>query len=233
MKTMIDEILAELEELGTEQNINIYKNHGAKGKVYGVSIGNLDKLASKIKREYDNEHPEFYHTEIRKLWDSGVLDARALSVRLVYPELMKKTVIQKWVNDINYYHLANQFVTELVLKTDYADEMAKKWMTSKHEYILRCSFDIIRFGLPKNKEFIDKEFIAQSLKYISLNITSSPNRAKESMNLALIAIGKNRPEFLEITLAIAKNIGKIKINQGDTSCRDFDAYEELYKFKEK
>jgi len=55
------EILAELKKLGTDQNVKIYKRHGAGENLYGVSFANLKTLKKKIKTNNDLA---------RKLWNS-------------------------------------------------------------------------------------------------------------------------------------------------------------------
>lgn len=39
-----DEILKQLKELGTAQNIKIYRRHGAQEPLYGVSFANLNTI---------------------------------------------------------------------------------------------------------------------------------------------------------------------------------------------
>ena len=231
-RVMTSEILSELEELGSEETIEKLKKLGAKGKMYGVSEEDLKKLARKVKREYDTEHPEFFQAEVIKLWSTGILDARLLAIRLIYPELVRTSVLQKWVVDINFFHLANQFVSELVLKTDHAEEMAKKWLTSKKEYILRCGFDIVRYSLEKNIELFDQAFLIEVFKMIAMNIKSVPNRAKESMILTLIAIGKHREDLKKACIELAARIGPIKIKVGDNLDKEYSAYDELTEKKE-
>jgi len=38
------QVLKQLEELGTEQNRKIYRRHGVKDPLYGVSFANLNKI---------------------------------------------------------------------------------------------------------------------------------------------------------------------------------------------
>ena len=63
-------ILKELEKLGTEQNRKIYRNHGATGKFFGVSFGNLRKLGKKIG---------INHMLASELIETGNVDAQALA----------------------------------------------------------------------------------------------------------------------------------------------------------
>jgi hypothetical protein len=59
----IGEALRELEALGTEQNREIYRRHGAGPDLYGVSFANRDALAKRIKVDHALAQ--------RRLWASG------------------------------------------------------------------------------------------------------------------------------------------------------------------
>ncbi|MGQ0441490.1 DNA alkylation repair protein, partial [Bacillus sp. B-TM1] len=41
---LLEEVMQQLEEYGTEQNRKTYKNHGAKEPLFGVSFANLKLL---------------------------------------------------------------------------------------------------------------------------------------------------------------------------------------------
>jgi hypothetical protein len=55
----------------------------------------------------------------------------------------------------------------------------------------------------------------------------SPNRARESMNAALIAIGKRGGRLRREARRIAKVLGAVEIDHGETSCKTRDARVEL------
>ncbi len=50
---LLEEVMQQLEEYGTEQNRKTYKNHGAKEPLFGVSFANLKLLKKKIKKDHD------------------------------------------------------------------------------------------------------------------------------------------------------------------------------------
>lgn len=47
---LLEEVMQQLEEYGTEQNRKVFKNHGAKEPLFGVSFANLKLLKKRIKR---------------------------------------------------------------------------------------------------------------------------------------------------------------------------------------
>ncbi len=48
---LLEEVMQQLEEYGTEQNRKTYKNHGAKEPLFGVSFANLKLLKKENKKK--------------------------------------------------------------------------------------------------------------------------------------------------------------------------------------
>ncbi len=68
-----DEVLSELEAMGTTQNRKIYARHGVQGEMFGVSYGNLKQLKKRIRKD---------QALAQALWASGNHDARILATML-------------------------------------------------------------------------------------------------------------------------------------------------------
>ncbi len=65
-----EEIMQKLEELGSEQTKQIYKNHGVREPHFGVKIGDMKKLVKFVKKD---------HELALKLYDSDNHDAMYLA----------------------------------------------------------------------------------------------------------------------------------------------------------
>lgn len=61
------------------------------------------------------------------------------------------------------------------------------------------------------------------LATIERRIHRSPNWARYAMNGALIAIGVYKPSLRVHALEVAKSIGKVEVDHGDTCCKTPDA----------
>ena len=68
--------LARLEAAGTEQNRKVYRRHGARDPLYGVSFAVLDRLAKEAKRD---------QALADGLWATGNYDCRILACRVADP----------------------------------------------------------------------------------------------------------------------------------------------------
>lgn len=174
-----EETMAELEKMGTAQNVKIYKRHGAGDNLFGVSFANLKILKKKIKIDQELA---------RQLWATKNTDAQTLAAMIADPEQMDKTMVDNWLRDIRYYTLVDVFVGDVVSKTGFAREKMEQWTQSDDEWIGRAGWQLIAHLAMSDDSFEDSYF-ERYLPIIESNIHNSKNRTKEAMNSALIAIG--------------------------------------------
>src|SRR5262245_18320794 len=77
MATTIKETLAQLEALGNAKVRAQNSKNGAGDNQYGVRLGDIRKLATKIKTN---------HALAIALWETGNIDARLLAILLINPK---------------------------------------------------------------------------------------------------------------------------------------------------
>jgi 3-methyladenine DNA glycosylase AlkD len=83
----IQQAVAELKKLGTDQNRTVYQRHGVGDKLYGVSFANLKNLKKEIKTD---------HELARRLWATGNHDARILATMIADPEEATPELLDSW-----------------------------------------------------------------------------------------------------------------------------------------
>src|SRR5690606_25699907 len=126
-----EEIMKKLEELGSEQTKQIYKNHGAKEPYFGVKIGDLKKLVKFVKKD---------HELALSLYNSGNHDAMYLAGLSVNPKLISKETLQNWVKKAYWYMPAEYTVAQVAAESPYALELAREWMKADEEMIAVCGW---------------------------------------------------------------------------------------------
>ncbi len=72
----VDDVLRELEALGSEQTRKTYRRHGVIEPLHGVSYGDLGKLKKRLKVN---------HPLALELWASGIHEARLLATMIADP----------------------------------------------------------------------------------------------------------------------------------------------------
>jgi 3-methyladenine DNA glycosylase AlkD len=205
-------VLAELQKLGTAQNQKIYGRHGVKGPCFGVSYADLGKVAKQIG------HDQNLATD---LWKSGNHDARILATMVVDPAQTKATQLDRWVKVLDNYVLTDA-VSALASQSPTAKNRMKKWMSSKQEFISAAGWNIL-VHRGEDLDFVDEAEAAAYLAEIKADIHARPNRVRHSMNAALIVMGLRDSKMHKKAVAVAKKIGVVEVDHGETSCKTPDA----------
>ena len=208
----LKEVMEELKSMGTAQNRKIYKRHGAGDNMYGVSFANLNKLKKKLKGE---------HELGVQLWETGNVDAQSLATMIMDPAKLTRKQIEKWVNEVDYSMLADLLIA-VIRGTDFYQKDIDKWAKSKKELVRRTGYHIISQEARHNEDLGDK-FFENYLDKIEKEIQTSPNKGKEGMNTALVTIGLRNSKLKKKAIAVAKKVGKIEIDHGETNCKTYNA----------
>lgn len=211
--------MAALEKAGTEQNVKTYRRHGAKGDLFGVSFADLGKLKKQIKTD---------QALAEQLWETGNVDARTLAAMIADPSKLTKATAERWVRDLDY-HAPVDYVAATVAKAPFARELMIKWMKSSSEYVRQAGYSVLSAMLKNGAEEISDADCLGYLKTIEKEIHSSANRARSTMNIAVISTGIYRPSLTRAAVETAKRIGPVDIDHGDTACKTPDAVSYIQK----
>lgn len=207
------EVLAELESLGTEQNRKIYRRHGYADPMFGVSFANLGSLKKRIRRD---------QPLAQGLWETRNRDAQQLALMAADPAAFDRPLLQRWVESATDYGAADLLAREIVLKTPHALECVPAWLDSEPVVVQRAGWATVGCLALFDPSPAD-EFFLDFLPRIEAGIHSAPNRVKQSMNGALIAIGSRNENLRGPATAAAGRIGKVRIDHGETNCKTPDA----------
>jgi 3-methyladenine DNA glycosylase AlkD len=215
-----DEIIHTLKTEGDPRAVEAWKRMGLKFEnYYGFNLTRLKALSKKIKKD---------HGLALQLWDSNIHDARLLATYVADPKQCDEKLIDAWMKACKSIDLSDKLSENIIAKTPLATKKIEQWMDSRNELQRRSAYMLIYRRAGKAKDWTEEE-AAQLLEKIESEIHDAPNWAKEAMNMALIAIGASSPAMRPQGLAVAKRIGKITIDYGDTSCKNPDAVEVLGK----
>jgi 3-methyladenine DNA glycosylase AlkD len=208
----IQQAVEELQKLGTEQNRKVYRRHGVGDKLYGVSFANLKKLKKEIKTD---------HELARRLWASGNHDARILATMVADPAETTAALLDSWKDGLDNY-IATDAFAKFVAATPLARQSAERWTESNKEWIGRAGWMLLTH-LALHDASLPGGYFETYLEAIERRIHDSPNRVREAMNSALIAIALRSPKLEREGLAAARRIGPVEVDHGETSCETHDA----------
>ena len=207
-----NEVMKQLELLGTAQNIKIYTRHGNDLPLYGVSIANLKKVLKPIKKDKELG---------KKLYYSGNTDAIYLSQWIVDPFQLTVTDYEYLINLTNYYMILDTVIPSILVQNkELAFTLLPIWIEHDNPRFRQVAYSLFANILGKYpNEEIDSNMVKHYLQQVRKVIHTEENRVKYSMNGFLISAGVYNEEFTESTITIGEEIGKVHVSMGETSCK--------------
>lgn len=200
-----EEMMEELERSGSPKNCEVYRKHGIKDPMFGVSFANLKRIAN----EYKN-----CSRQAKLLWDTENHDARMLATMVASPTDLSMDELMLWAEEAENHVLCGA-VAGLVVRYPNAWITVQAWIESPSEWVSTIGWNAVSIFAAKASRREDSDF-RPLIDFIVKNIHKSPNRTKYAMNSALIAIGRNRKSLAEVAIKAAEVIGPLDIDHGDT-----------------
>ncbi len=215
-----NEILAELESLGSEQTRKTWRKHGVGENQFGVLFSALEKIRKRLKTD---------HALALALWETGNHDARVLATMIADPKQADSALLERWVNDLENYVLTDA-VAEFAAKTPLAREKAERWIDADSEWTATVGWNLIASLATSDKSLPDSYF-APYLERIERDLHGSKNRVRYAMNGAVISIGLRNLALEAQAVAAAGRIGTVYVDHGETNCKTPDAIPYIEKTK--
>ncbi|MDM5200537.1 DNA alkylation repair protein [Fictibacillus enclensis] len=207
----VEEIMHHLKEMGSEQTMKTFKNHGAQEPFFGVKVGDLKKLVKFVKKDQELA---------LALYDTGNHDAMYLAGLAVDPKKLTREQLEQWVDKAYWYMLAEYTVANAAAESPFALELAHKWMNDDREMVAACGWSTYAgyMSITADEE-LDLEEIRGLLKRVEETIHGERNRVRYAMNGFVIMAGSAIAELHDEALAVADRIGKVDVNVGNTACK--------------
>lgn len=219
------EIIRELKSLGKESIKKVLLKHGAKEPFFGVKIEDLKKISKRVKQN---------HSLAMELYDSGISDAMYLAGIIAEADKMTKKDIESWAEKANWSMISETTIAWVASESKFGEELADKWIESKKENLASsgwATYSAIVSMRPD--EALDVKKIKMMLDRISKTIHQSPNRVKHTMNGFVISTGVFIKELTDYSQQVAKKIGVVMVDMGETSCKEQSAFDYIEKIKAK
>lgn len=212
-------VLEELRALGTERTAATYRRHGARGEVFGVLFGALKTLARRLGRD---------QPLAEALWQSGNVDARTLATMIAEPRTIPEATLDAWLADCDYPILTDG-VAQVAASSPHGLARSEVWRASDQEHLGRAGWTVVALLAQARKGAPDDAWLQRCLAELSAGLQAAPNRKRESMLNALIAIGGSREGLEAEALELARALGPVEIDHGDTACQTPDAVQSIEK----
>ncbi|QJW96190.1 DNA alkylation repair protein [Frigoriglobus tundricola] len=209
------DVLARLERLGSEPTKKTLLRHGAKEPFFGVKVADLKVLQKAIKKD---------HALALDLYASGNSDAMYFAGMIADPAAMTKADLRKWAKGAYWYMLSGFTVPWVAAESRFGRELALEWIDSDSEQVANagwCTYSSLLSIKPDAE--LDLDEIETLLGRVKAEIGSATNRVRYAMNNFVISVGGYVAPMTAKAKTIAKALGTVDVDMGDTSCKVPDA----------
>ncbi|MDG2130330.1 MAG: DNA alkylation repair protein [Fuerstiella sp.] len=215
------EAIALLKQNRNERGIAHWKKKPRGLKSFGIGLTQLRKLAKQIGRD---------HKLARQLWKSDIYDAKVVGLLIDDPMQLSREQAEEQVEELNAGMLAHVFAScdATLAKSPFAFELACDWMDSKDPVRRRCAYGLVYELCKKNIKAMDDAWCLELIELIRETIHEEEMWVRESMNGALIALGKRNRKLNKAAIRAVKAIGPVDIDYGDDNhCESVDVLKHL------
>ena len=189
--------VAELIRHGDRRNVDGMARFGIRAKkIYGVSKPQLDEIARRIGKNHDLG---------RKLWGTGIHDARLLGMLICEPSRVTAMQMERWVRDFDNWDICDGTCCHLFVDAAPAWTKAFTWATRHGEFEKRAGFALAAFLAIHDKEASDP-FFRKFLKRIEREAGDDRNFVRKAVNWALRNIGKRNSHLNRQAITTAERI---------------------------
>ena len=209
-----EETLQQLAALGNEKVRARNRKSGAGDNQFGVQMGDLRKVAAKIKKD---------HALALELWETGNLDARLLAVLVSEPQRLSAAELEKMVRAATFGWLADWLNAYVVKEHPEKEALRQKWMAPDTarapggSWLARAGWSLTSGRIHGSPEGLD---LPALLDRIETEMPGAPPETQWTMNNCLAGIGIHFPEHRDRALAIGEKLGIFRdypVGKGCTS----------------
>src|SRR5215510_10902283 len=131
MATTVKDTLAQLEALGNEKVRAQNRRNGAGDNQFGVKLGDIRKLAAKIKTN---------DALAKTLWETGNIDARLLAILLINPKNLSGDEVDRMVRSVGVANVADWLNSYIVRQHPDKETLRQKWMADADPWAARAGW---------------------------------------------------------------------------------------------
>jgi len=207
----VEQLIADLRILGSEQVRSIFLKHGVKEPVYGVKIEELKKIQKKIKKD---------HALSLELYRSGIADAQYLAGLIADEKKITPADLQQWAREARGAMVSEYTVPWIAAESGHGYALALEWIDSDDETLQATGWSTLTnvVSLVPDTE-LDLENIKALLMRVKDAIHSSPARVAYTMNGFVISVGTYVSALTDEAVALGTSIGKVTVNMNGTACK--------------
>jgi 3-methyladenine DNA glycosylase AlkD len=208
MAMTLKETLKQLEALGDKKVRAHNSKYGAGDNQFGVKLGDIRKLAAKIKTN---------QALGQALWETGNVDAQLLAILLINPKNLSNDELDRMVRSVAFSHVADWLSSYVVRQHSDKETLRQRWMEDDDPWAARAGWDLTSQRIGKSPEGLD---LPALLDRIESEMASAAPATQWTMNFCLAGIGIHFPKLRKRAIAIGEALGIYRdypVSKGCTS----------------
>lgn len=204
----LKETLAQLEKLGSDKIRKQNTNRGAGKNQYGAKMGDIRKLATKIKTD---------HALAMELWDTENVDARFLAILILDQKKLSTDDIKRMVQSEKFTAVTDWFYSYVIKTYPDTEPLRTEWMQSRDTMLHRVGWSLTSGCVSRKPDLVD---IPGLLDRIESEMPAAAPEVQWTMNSCLANIGIRFPEYRKRAIDIGEKLGILRdypVSPGCTS----------------
>ena len=191
----LNDVMRELEALGNEKTRAHNKKWGASDNQFGTPLGEIRKLAKKIKSN---------HALALELWETENIDARRLAILLMKPGALTSSELDRLVRSVRFTRVADWLNAYIVKNHRDRESLRQGWMVDQDPMAARAGWNLTAQRVARDPEGLE---LPALLDRIESEMGSAAPEVQWTMNSTLVEIGIHFPDHRNRALEIGESLG--------------------------
>lgn len=209
MQNTVHNILEELNKLAYEKRKDMYLKQGIKENIIGVNLGDLRKIANKIKMD---------HSLALQLWETDVYEARVIASKLFDPTRLSLSDLERLITSTQSGPVIDELSFQIFEQIDNQINLFDKWITNEDPRYKRAGWNM---GIILNHESkFNQEKLIEIVNNIENNLAQATLDYQFAMNRCLCEVGIKHDSLTEKCISVGEKLGiykDMKVSKGCTS----------------
>ncbi len=211
MSVTAQEILDEIQPLGSESYKRVISKHGVTGPCYGVKIGDLQKIVKRIKKDYQLA---------LDLYDTGIYDAMYLAGLIADDAKMTKKDFKHWLTKAYCRPLCSWTVAWVAAGSQHGSELAVEWIDSKKPLTAVAGWATLGSLVSITDDTqLDLVLFKKLLSRVQKGLQQETDVVRYQMNSFVMSVGAYVEPLTDLAIQVGQKVGPVTADLGDNDCQ--------------
>ena len=205
------EVMSALAALGSEATKKVLSRHGAREPFFGVKIGDMKPLAKRLKGRQELA---------MELYATGNGDAQYLAGMVADGRKMTRADLDLWARTASWHMISGTTVPWVAHEHADGFAAAREWIDSADAKVAVAGWATLSALVATvADDKLPLDALRSLLGRVEAALPAAPDRVRYGMNAFVIATGTYVAPLAEEALALARRMGRVEVDMGETACQ--------------